>query len=139
MAISHSEWKTIPTYITSFRCKISHIQHVVCIFLSYLCILPYSVLPTDRWGSAVSISVLDGKNEGWSSLTTTRKLRTMTFGPRTPLHLSPLVINRWCSVTQSCLTLCSPLGYSPRYYPLHGLFQARILEWVAISSSRGSS
>ena len=63
----------------------------------------------------------------------------MTFGPRTPLHLSLLVINRLCLVTQPCLTLCNPLDYSPRSYPVHGLFQARILEWVAISSFRGSS
>ena len=59
----------------------------------------------------------------------------MTFGPRTPLHLSLLVINRWCLVTQPCLTLCNPLDYSPRSYPVHGLFQARILEWVAFPLS----
>ena len=45
----------------------------------------------------------------------------------------------WCLVSQSCLILwetmdCSPLGSS-----VHGLLQARILEWVAISFSRGSS
>ena len=40
---------------------------------------------------------------------------------------------------QSCLTLCDPLDYSPRGSSIHGLLQARILEWVAISSSRGSS
>ena len=43
------------------------------------------------------------------------------------------------SVTQSCLTLCDPTDCSPPDSPLHGIFQARILEWVAISSSRRSS
>ena len=44
-----------------------------------------------------------------------------------------------CSVTQSCPTLCDPLDYSPSGYSVHGIFQARIQQWVAISSSRGSS
>ena len=42
-------------------------------------------------------------------------------------------------VAQSCLTLCDPLVCSLPGSPLHGIFQARILEWVAISFSRGSS
>ena len=42
-------------------------------------------------------------------------------------------------VSQSCLTLCDPMDYSPPGFPVHGIFQARILEGVAISSSRGSS
>ena len=44
-----------------------------------------------------------------------------------------------CSVTQSCLTLCDPLDCSPPGSSVHGIFQVRILEWVAISSSRGYS
>ena len=40
---------------------------------------------------------------------------------------------------QSCLTLCNPLDYSLSGFSVHGIFQARILEWVAISSPRGSS
>ena len=40
---------------------------------------------------------------------------------------------------QSCLTLFDPMGCSPPGSSVCGTFQARILEWVAISSSRGSS
>ena len=40
---------------------------------------------------------------------------------------------------QSCLTLCNPIDYSPADFSVHGIFQARILEWVAIFYSRGSS
>ena len=44
-----------------------------------------------------------------------------------------------CSAAQSCLTLCNPMGYSPSGSSVHGISQARILEWVAIPFSRGSS
>ena len=40
---------------------------------------------------------------------------------------------------QWCLTLCNPTDCSPPGSSDHGIFQARIIEWVAISSSRGSS
>ena len=36
-------------------------------------------------------------------------------------------------VTQLCPTLCDPMDYT-----IHGILQARILEWVAVSFSRGS-
>ena len=42
-------------------------------------------------------------------------------------------------VTQSCPTLCSPMDCSPPNSSVRGVFQARILEWVVISSTRGSS
>ena len=42
-------------------------------------------------------------------------------------------------VTQSCLTLSDPMNYSPPGSSIHGIFQARIREWVAISFFRGSS
>ena len=44
-----------------------------------------------------------------------------------------------CSVAQLCLTLCSPVDCSSQGSSVHGILQARILEWVAISFSRGSS
>ena len=42
-------------------------------------------------------------------------------------------------VTKSCLTLFDPMDCSSPGFSVHGIFQARILEWVAISFSRGSS
>ena len=42
-------------------------------------------------------------------------------------------------VTQSCLTLCDPVDYSPPGSFVHGILLARVLEWVAIPFSRGSS
>ena len=40
-------------------------------------------------------------------------------------------------VTQLCPTLCHPMDCSPTDSSFHGILQARILEWVAISFSRG--
>ena len=42
-------------------------------------------------------------------------------------------------VTQSCLTVCDPTDGSLPGSAVHGIFQARILEWAAISFSRGPS
>ena len=46
-------------------------------------------------------------------------------------------IHRAC--TQLSSTLCNPTEWSPSGSSVHWILQARILEWVAISSSRGSS
>ena len=43
------------------------------------------------------------------------------------------------SVTQSCLILCDPMDCSLLGSSVHGIFQARTLEWVAISYSREPS
>ena len=42
-------------------------------------------------------------------------------------------------VAQSCPILCDPMDCSPPGSSVHGIFQARILDWVAISFSSGSS
>ena len=43
-----------------------------------------------------------------------------------------------CFISESCPTLCDPVDCSPPGSSVHGISQARILVWVAISSSRGS-
>ena len=40
---------------------------------------------------------------------------------------------------QSCLTLCDPVDHSPPGSSVHGILQARILEWIVMPSFRGSS
>ena len=42
-------------------------------------------------------------------------------------------------VAQSCPTLCDPMDCSLSGSSIHGILQARILEWVAVSFSRGAS
>ena len=44
-------------------------------------------------------------------------------------------LNVLCLVVQSCLTLCDPMDGSPPGFSVHGIFQARELEWVVISFS----
>ena len=44
-----------------------------------------------------------------------------------------------CSVAQLCLVLCEPMDCSLPRSSVHGILQARTLEWVAMLSSRGSS
>ena len=56
-----------------------------------------------------------------------------------PLYWSVCVCVCVCSVYQSCPTLCNPMDCSLPGSSVHGIFQARILEWVAISFSRGSA
>ena len=47
------------------------------------------------------------------------------------------ILSEWVSeVAQSCLTLCSPMNCSLPGSSIHGIFQARILEWVPRRSSR---
>ena len=46
---------------------------------------------------------------------------------------------KWSEVAQSCPTLCNPVDCSLSGSSIHGILQAGILEWIAISSSRGSS
>ena len=55
---------------------------------------------------------------------------------------SPLLPSYKCvsaKSLQSCLTLCDPVDYSPPDSFVHKILHARILEWVAMPSSRGSS
>ena len=62
------------------------------------------------------------------------------------IHVSPvlhvlicLCVFRMNVFAQSCPTLCDPMDCSPPGSSVYGIFQARVLEWVAISFSRGSS
>ena len=51
----------------------------------------------------------------------------------------PCILPKESEVAQSCQTLCDPMYSSLPGFPVHGNFQARVLEWVAISFSRDSS
>ena len=49
------------------------------------------------------------------------------------------VTKRKVTVSQSCLTLCDPTDCSAPGSSVHGILQARVLEWVTIIFSRASS
>ena len=48
-------------------------------------------------------------------------------------------VSKHACCAQSCPTLCDPMDCTPPGSSVHGVLQARLLEWVAVSSSRGSS
>ena len=55
------------------------------------------------------------------------------------IHKKVLDIGHFCVIAQSYLTLCDPMDYSLPGSSVHGIFKARILDWVASRLSRGSS
>ena len=55
------------------------------------------------------------------------------------IYLPIFTMKKWSEVAQLCPTLCDPVDCSLPGFSDHGIFQARVLEWVAISFSRGSS
>ena len=49
------------------------------------------------------------------------------------------ILEREREVSQSCPTLCDPVDCRLRGSSVHGILQARVLEWAAVPFSRGSS
>ena len=83
-----------------------------------------------------------GVAQGWTRLKRLSSSSSVCFvclalHPKT--LFSKLLLSCFCVVVPSCLTLCDPVDSSPPGSSVHGISQARILEGVAISSSRGSS
>ena len=78
----------------------------------------------------------------WSPLQGERGLSSNTVRPALPTRhpcsrkSGPFGTGVSAKSLQLCLTLCD---YSPPGPSVHGILQARVLEWVAVPSSRGSS
>ena len=75
-----------------------------------------------------------------SCLTTALQLRCKMIATPPNLGFSHLQTGSpsVCACVQSCPTLCDPMDCSPPGSSVHGIFQARVLGWVAIFSSKGS-
>ena len=67
--------------------------------------------------------------------------RNLAFSSSSNQSLHPINLPPWCACMydQSYVTLCDPVDCCPPASSAHRIFQARVLEWVAISYSRGSS
>ena len=63
-----------------------------------------------------------------------RENNFLPYSDSLTLHLIVVVV-----VVKSCLTFCNPMDYSLPGSSVYGVSQARLLEWVTISFSRGSS
>ena len=94
------------------------------------------VLQLQNYLVAFQLKILQWLTTTWGikSKLLLAKLNPLTspciFPPSSPLQRSV------CA--QSCLILCDPMGCSPPSSSVHGIFPARILEWVAIFSPWGS-
>ena len=74
----------------------------------------------------------------WHAVSSHTEKLWVTLKWRSLLLKLPLTWYLLCLVTQSCPTLCDPMDCSPPGPSVHGILQARVLEWVAMPSSRGS-
>ena len=70
-----------------------------------------------------------------SSITTTYHVLSLLL----VLFLFSVLCVCVCKLLQSCLTLCDPMDCTLPDSSVHGILQARILEWIAMPSSKGSS
>ena len=78
------------------------------------------------------------RQEYWSGVPLPSPMEHL--GGTNPASLSIyLYVHACAKLLKSCLTLCNARDCSPPGSSVHVIFQARILKWVAISSSRGSS
>ena len=64
--------------------------------------------------------------------------RQMGSVPGVKIGARSMHILRHAKLLQLCLTLCDPMDCSPPDSPVHGILQARMLEWIAMLSFRGS-
>ena len=79
------------------------------------------------------------RQEYWSGLPFPSPGNFPTQGSNPGLPRKSSVLKSESEVAQSCPTLCEPIDYSLPGSSVHGISQAIVLEWIAISFSRGSS
>ena len=72
-------------------------------------------------------------------MTPKAQVRKEKLGKVDVIKIQNFFIKKKVSVAQSCPTLCDPMDCSPSGPSVHGILQERILQWVAIPFSRGSS
>ena len=80
--------------------------------------------------------LLPGKSHGWRSLVGYSPWGRKESDTTERLHFHFYI---YAKSLQLCLTPCNPVDCSPPGSSVHGILQARVLEWGAISFSRGSS
>ena len=80
------------------------------------------------------------KERGWINKTVPCSASRWHISEEGVPHKGKNILTCVCAKSlQSCLTLCDPMDCSPPGSSVHGILQARILEWVVKPSSRGSS
>ena len=91
------------------------------------------VMERKAWNAVVhGVARIQTGVSDWTELNWTELCARICYGLR-------IVQYSDSEVTQSCPTLCDPMDYSLPGSAVHGIFKAIVLEWIAISFSRGSS
>ena len=90
------------------------------------------------WGTAHNLTLLPSF-AAWEHMCSCRPISLGTWVSRMSRNPIPIGQKVKVLVTQSCLTLCDSMNCSPPRSSVHGILQAKILEWVTIPFSRGSS
>ena len=96
-------------------------------------------LPASVGGSPVVAWVGSGSLQGQGHWQQRSWKLPLGLSPLGGCHLTLPCCDVLCLVTQLCLILCDPMDCSPPGSSVYAVFQARILEWIGISFSRGSS
>ena len=125
------EWLLGLMYLNFNRCSPTVFQEAWCP------VRPVLFLAVDTATQCAGLSQLH--RPACSSSPHAPQVCTSLLQNHIPLFLQLSSCKHACSIAHSCLTLCDPMVCSPPGSTVHGIFQARILEWVAISYSRGSS
>jgi len=109
--------------------RVHHVPNTLCMIL----VSKRFFKGTEKWKICVSHTVNTVTHLEWNP-----HLNKWLICYQVPIAFS-LSLFLSLSLAQYCLTLCYPMDYSPAGSFVHRIFQARILEWVAISFSRGYS
>ena len=94
--------------------------------------------PVDQ-ESSVTLFLVQLKNWNRVNATFSLPFYELSYMIHTLYQLRGCLKESESEVAQLCPTLCNPVDCSPPGSSVHGILQAKILEWVAISFSKGSS
>ena len=131
-----------------YSCLLNLIKFLSFHMLScFSCVLLFATLLTVTHQAPLSMGF--SRQEYWSGLTCPPPGDLPSLGIESTSLMSPALSGRFFTtpatweaqvlVAQSCLILCNPMNCSPPGSSVPGIIQARILEWVTIPFSRGSS
>ena len=93
-------------------------------------------------GNPLQCSCLENPRDSgawWAAVYEVTQSRTRLKRLSSSSSSSDYIIKYRGLVTQLCPTFCKPMNCSPQGSSVHGILQARILEWITIPFSRGSS
>ena len=136
----HPSPQSMPsTYPSPPNVSPQKIENIIIMLSSNLtCMYPKELKPgywTDKRISTINVFVLFVLNLVRHNSTLLQDF----FSHLVPKSLLLIPCALCAKSIQLCLTLCGPMDHSPPGFSVHGISQARILERVAMPSSRGSS